>query len=415
MIEIKTNEEIAGARIIVAGVGGAGCNAIDRLAEENVKLVELIAINTDAQVLAKSKAPKVIQIGEKLTHGRGAGSKPEQGKKAANESEDAIKEALKDAEMVFVTCGMGGGTGTGAAPEIARFAKEMGKLVVGVVTMPFNYEANKRRENAVAGLECMKEQVDTLITIPNEKIFDVIDRKTPFPEALKKADEVLQQSVRGVTDIINEDAMINCDFEDVRTVMTDKGEAYVGIGYAKGEDKGSDAAKMAIESPFLEVSVAGASDLIVYVTGEISMEDVRTAVDTVKEVAGDNINLIFGANYDVKETDTCYVTVIATGVHNLSSPTRVPSTAGVMFNNTLVRPNVMSGFGMRTPSAPQPSVAPAAPELSVLQNRSTGSIPRVNPTGSTSSAGYATGITSPGDIRSNVKDNKLNIPDFLKK
>lgn len=408
MLEIKTNEDVSGARIIVAGVGGAGGNAIDRMVEENIKFVEFMAINTDKQALSRCKAPKTITIGEKLTKGLGAGAQPEIGEKAAEESIEEIEAALKGADMVFVTCGMGGGTGTGAAPVIARKAKEMGILTVGVVTKPFPFEGNGRMKNATAGIARLRECVDTIIVIPNEKIYEIIDRKTTWPDALKKADEVLQQSVQGITDLINVNAMINLDFADVRTVMKDKGVAYVGIGKGKGEDKASDAAKMAIESPLLETSVNGATDLIINVTGDISGWDVQIAADSVKEVAGDDVNIIFGANYDVKEPDVCSVTVIATGIHDASLPSRTTSVQGVMFNSSIVRPNAMPNFGMR-----QPVAQGASQGLDVLQNKSTGSIPKITP--SAAGNGFAPGITSPGDIRSNVKDTKISVPDFLQK
>lgn len=406
MLEIKTDDNVAGARIIVAGIGGAGGNAIDRMVDENVKHVEFIGINADKQALSRCKAPKVIQIGEKLTKGLGAGAQPEVGEKAAEENVDEIQAALKGADMVFVTCGMGGGTGTGAAPVVAKIAKDMGILTIAVVTKPFPFEGNIRMKNANAGIAKIKDCVDTMIVIPNEKIYEIIDRKTTFPDALKKADEVLQQSVQGITDLINENAMINLDFADVRTIMKDKGVAYVGIGKGKGEDKASDAAKMAIESPLLDTSVNGATDLIINVTGDISGWDVQIAADSVKEVAGDNVNIIFGANFDVTEPDTCTVTVIATGIHDDSLPTNATSAQNVFFKTNMVRPNIPS-FGNRPAVAPTGNVAS---ELNVLQNRSTSNIPRVSP-----SIQAPTGISSPSDIRSNVKETKLNIPDFLQK
>ena len=416
MLEIKTNEDNAGARIIVAGVGGAGGNAIDRMVEENVKHVEFIGINADKQALARCKAPKTIQIGEKLTRGLGAGAKPEIGEKAAEENIDEIREALNGADMVFVTCGMGGGTGTGAAPVVASIAKELGILTVAVVTKPFPFEGNVRMKNANAGIAKIRECVDTMIVIPNEKIYEIVDKKTTFPDALKKADEILQQSVQGITDLINENSLINCDFADVRTVMKDKGVAYVGIGKGKGEDRASDAVKMAVESPLLETSVNGASDLIINITGDLGAYDVMIASDYVKELTGDEVNIILGANYDVTEPDTCTVTVIATGIQDMSLPTRQTSTAGVMFGSSLVRPNPIQSF-VRPGQGVQPSVS-TTQELNVLSNRSTGTMPRVSiPTpgaGASPNVSFPSGITSPGDVRSAVKDTKINIPDFLK-
>ncbi len=407
MLEIKTNEDVAGARIIVAGIGGAGGNAIDRMVEQGVKHVEFIGINADKQALARCKAPKVIQIGEKLTKGLGAGAQPEIGEKAAEENAEEIQAALKGADMVFVTCGMGGGTGTGAAPIVAKIAKDMGILTVGVVTKPFTFEANVRMKNANSGIAKIKDVVDTLIVIPNQKIYEIVDRKTTFPEALKKADEVLQQSVQGITDLINENAMINLDFADVRTVMKDKGVAYVGIGKGKGEDKASDAVKMAVESPLLETSVTGASDLIINVTGDIGAFDVEDAANYVKELTGDDVNIILGANFDVTEPDTCTVTVIATGIRDESLPSNATSNANIFFQNKLVRPT-MPAFNPSGAGTSQGMVS----ELNVLQNRSTSSLPKVP---SQSVREPQMGITSPGDIRSNVKETKLNIPDFLQK
>ena len=234
MLEIKSNDAESSARIIVIGVGGAGNNAVNRMIDEKIDGVEFIGVNTDRQALQLCKAPRLLQIGEKLTKGLGAGAKPEVGQKAAEESTDEITNALTGADMVFVTCGMGGGTGTGAAPVIAGIAKEMGILTVGVVTKPFRFEARTRMTNALSGIERLKNSVDTLIVIPNDKILEIVDRRTTMPEALKKADEVLQQGVQGITDLINVPAVINLDFADVQTVMKDKGIAHIGIGHGKG-------------------------------------------------------------------------------------------------------------------------------------------------------------------------------------
>ena len=237
MLEIKTSDAESSAKIIVVGVGGAGNNAVNRMIDENITGVEFVGINTDKQALQLCKAPNLLQIGEKLTKGLGAGAKPEIGEKAAEESSEEIAAAVKGADMVFVTCGMGGGTGTGAAPVVAKIAKDMGILTVGVVTKPFRFEARTRMENALNGIERIKENVDTLIVIPNDKLLEIVDRRTTMPEALKKADEVLQQSVQGITDLINRPAIINLDFADVQTVMKDKGIAHIGIGSGKGDDK----------------------------------------------------------------------------------------------------------------------------------------------------------------------------------
>ena len=295
MLEIKTNEMEAAAKIIVVGVGGGGNNAVDRMISENIAGVEFIAINTDKQALQSSKAPTLMQIGEKLTKGLGAGAKPEIGEKAAEESEEEIAAALEGADMVFVTCGMGGGTGTGAAPVVARIAKSLGALTVGVVTKPFRFEAKTRMNNALAGIEKLKENVDTLIVIPNDKLLEVVDRRTTMPEALKKAEEVLQQGIQGITDLINTSALINLDFADVQTVMTDKGIAHIGIGSGKGDDKALQAVKEAVASPLLETTIAGASHVIINISGDITLFDASDAAEYVQDLVGEDTNIIFGA------------------------------------------------------------------------------------------------------------------------
>ncbi len=319
MIEIMTNETEAAARIIVIGVGGAGNNAVNRMVEEKIGGVEFIGVNTDKQALKLCKAPVSLQIGEKLTKGLGAGAKPEIGEKAAEESIEELKEAIQGADMVFVTCGMGGGTGTGATPVLARAAKEMGILTVGVVTKPFRFEAKQRMNNALAGIEKLKESVDTLIVIPNDKLLEIVDRRTTMPEALKKADEVLQQAVQGITDLINLPALINLDFADVQTVMTDKGIAHIGIGTARGDDKALEAVKQAITSPLLETTIAGASHVIINVSGDISLIDANEAASFVQEQVGEDANVIFGAMYDANNSDEVSITVIATGLRESGS------------------------------------------------------------------------------------------------
>lgn len=412
MLEVTSKDKVAGARIVVAGIGGAGGNAINRMIDENISNVEFVCINTDMQALSNSKASKIVQIGEKTTKGLGAGADPSVGEKAAEESLDEITQSFEGADMLFVTCGMGGGTGTGAAPIIAKQAKDRGILTVAVVTKPFKFERGDRMKNALQGIAKLSECVDTMIVIPNEKILAIVDKKTSIQDAFKMADEVLRQSVSGITDLITTNSMINLDFADVRTVMKDKGIAYVGIGKGKGEDKASDAVKMAVESPLLEASVDGATHLIVSVSGDISMYDASVATEYVTELAGDNVKCIFGADYSVTEPDTCTVTVIATGIRDDSMPSKMTSTQNVMFNSSLVRPAPIPSFGQRQQGLVQPS------GLDVLQNRSTGTLPKVPSSNAQPQApaqGYAPGITSAADIRSNVKDNKLNIPTFLKK
>ena len=324
MLEIMMNDAESAARIIVIGVGGAGNNAVNRMIDEQIAGVEFIGVNTDKQALQFCKAERAIQIGEKLTKGLGAGAKPEIGEKAAEESIEEIKEAIQGADMVFVTCGMGGGTGTGGAPVIARLAKDMGILTAGVVTKPFRFENKVRMKNALEGIQKLKESVDTLIVIPNDKLLEIVDRRTTMPDALKKADEVLQQAVQGITDLINLPALINLDFADVQTVMTDKGIAHIGIGSGKGDDKALDAVKQAVASPLLETTIVGASHVIINISGDISLMDANDAASYVQELAGDDANIIFGAMYDDTYTDEATITVIATGLDENSSTKVLP-------------------------------------------------------------------------------------------
>ena len=316
MLEIMTNDQESSAKIIVVGVGGAGNNAVNRMIDENIGGVEFIGINTDSQALTLCKAPTAIQIGEKLTKGLGAGAQPEIGEKAAEENVEELTQAIKGADMVFVTCGMGGGTGTGAAPVVAKISKDMGILTVGVVTKPFKFEARTRMANAESGIEKLKENVDTLIVIPNDKLLEIVDRRTTMPEALKKADEVLQQAVQGITDLINVPGLINLDFADVKTVMVDKGVAHIGIGTATGDDKAIEAVKQAVTSPLLETTIEGATHVIINVSGDMSLVEANEAASYVQELAGDNANIIFGAMYDESVTDQATITVIATGLED---------------------------------------------------------------------------------------------------
>ncbi len=389
MLEIKTNEAEAAAKIIVVGVGGAGNNAVNRMIDEQISGVEFIGVNTDKQALQLCKAPRLLQIGEKLTKGLGAGAKPEVGEKAAEESVEEIQNALKGADMVFVTCGMGGGTGTGAAPVVARVAKEMGILTVGVVTKPFRFEAKVRMTNAMGGIERIREAVDTLIVIPNDKLLEIVDRRTSINEALKKADEVLQQAVQGITDLINVPAVINLDFADVQTVMKDKGIAHIGIGDGKGDDKALEAVKMAVESPLLETNISGASHVIVNVSGDITLADAADAVDYVRDLTGEEVNVIFGAMYDENKTDTCTITVIATGLETVAeSAVQTRLGAGSAYRQTTITPNSLKNLNLQGGAGQAVPKAPVQP------------LP---------------GIQKPADIRSSVKDQTLKIPDFLQK
>ena len=394
-MEIKTNDAESAAKIIVIGVGGAGNNAVNRMIDEKIDGVDFIGVNTDKQALQLCKAPKLLQIGEKLTKGLGAGAKPEVGQKAAEESTDEITNSLTGADMVFVTCGMGGGTGTGAAPVIAGIAKGMGILTVGVVTKPFRFEARTRMTNALSGIERLKNSVDTLIVIPNDKLLEIVDRRTTMPEALKKADEVLQQAVQGITDLINVPAVINLDFADVQTVMKEKGIAHIGIGYGKGDDKASEAVKMAVESPLLETTIAGATDVIINVSGDISMYDADDAASYVQQLTGDDVNIIFGAMYDDTTPDTCQITVIATGLDD--------------------KPQNQNKFGSNFSVKPQQGVKPVTqgngtpvrPYTPITPGQGTGTKPVTQLPN--------LGIKKPGNLRSSVEEKSLKIPDFLQK
>lgn len=303
------------AQIKVIGVGGGGSNAVNRMIEGGVQGVEFIAVNTDAQALNRSKAPTRVQIGEKLTRGLGAGAKPEIGKKAAEESREQIENVLKGADMVFVTAGMGGGTGTGAAPEIAAIARDLGSLTVGVVTRPFTFEGKKRSTQADQGVAALKENVDTLIVIPNDRLLEIVDKNTPMLEAFREADNVLRQGVQGISDLIAVPGLINLDFADVKTIMTERGSALMGIGTATGENRATEAAKKAICSPLLETSIEGARGVLMNITGgtNLSLYEVNEAADIVQSASDPDVNMIFGAviNEDLK--DEILVTVIATG------------------------------------------------------------------------------------------------------
>ena len=395
MLEIKINESENSARIIVIGVGGAGNNAVNRMIEENIAGVEFIGINTDKQALQFCKAASAMQIGEKLTKGLGAGAKPEIGEKAAEESQEEISQALKGADMVFVTCGMGGGTGTGAAPVIAQIAKDMGILTVGVVTKPFRFEARQRMNNALKGIENLKNAVDTLIVIPNDRLLEIVDRRTTMPDALKKADEVLLQAVQGITDLINVPGLINLDFADVQTVMTDKGIAHIGIGKAKGDEKALEAVKQAVSSPLLETTIEGASHVIINISGDISLIEANEAAGYVQELAGDDANIIFGAMYDENAEDEVTITVIATGLDAHGANTPVERAMKDFTNYKTKVPAQQAPVQRTAPSVKTPSEAAATTETSVPKyNIPTGNAPVYRP--------------------AQRGETQINIPDFLK-
>ncbi|MGT2941574.1 cell division protein FtsZ [Streptococcus cristatus] len=305
-----------GAVIKVIGVGGGGGNAINRMIDEGLAGVEFIAANTDVQALSSAKAETVIQLGPKLTRGLGAGGQPEVGRKAAEESEEVLTEALQGADMVFITAGMGGGSGTGAAPVIARIAKSVGALTVAVVTRPFGFEGSKRGNFAVEGINELREHVDTLLIISNNNLLEIVDKKTPLLEALSEADNVLRQGVQGITDLITSPGLINLDFADVKTVMENKGNALMGIGIGSGEERVIEAARKAIYSPLLETTIDGAEDVIVNVTGGLDMTliEAEEASEIVNQAAGHGVNIWLGTSIDESMKDEIRVTVVATGV-----------------------------------------------------------------------------------------------------
>lgn len=381
MLEITTNEQDQNAKIIVIGVGGAGNNAVNRMIDEQITGVEFIGINTDKQALQLCKAPNTIQIGEKLTKGLGAGAQPEVGEKAAEENVEELRQAIQGADMVFVTCGMGGGTGTGATPVVAKISKELGILTVGVVTKPFKFEGKARMNNAMSGIDKLKANVDTLIVIPNDKLLQIVDKKTTIPDALKKADEVLQQAVQGITDLITVPGLINLDFADVKTVMENKGVAHIGIGTATGDDKAIEAVQQAVTSPLLETTIEGASHVIINISGDISLIEANEAAEYVQNLTGESANIIFGAMFDDSEEDTCSITVIATGIEEKS---------GVDVNNVManlkssVKKTAATTYAQ--PSAQQPA------------ERTSG-----------------TGMQDPRPITSSVSTDSLTIPTFLRK
>ena len=422
MLEIKLPESEAAAKIIVVGVGGAGNNAVNRMVDEGIAGVEFIGVNTDKQALQSSKASTAMTIGEKLTKGLGCGGKPEIGTKAAEESAEDITAALQGADMVFVTCGMGGGTGTGAAPIIARIAKDMGILTVGVVTKPFRFEAKQRMKNAMEAIDALKNAVDTLIVIPNDRLLEIVEKKTSLPEALKKADEVLQQSVQGITDLINVPGLINLDFADVSAVMKDKGIAHVGIGKAKGDDKAIEAVKIAISSPLLESTIEGATDVIINISGDISLIEANDAASYVEELVGENANIIFGAMYDEDSQDEVSITVIATGIKertktvetvrtvNTQTPQITPSVANNAGTGSNTTPGLPSFLSNQRPVAPGLSQRPEVPVENTQANLGGyASTPQVN---------LSRPVETPESPSSRVRtgrENNIDLPDFLRR
>ncbi|WP_025873353.1 cell division protein FtsZ [Enterococcus crotali] len=344
-----------GAVIKVIGVGGGGGNAVNRMIDENVKGVEFIAANTDVQALKNSKAETVIQLGPKYTRGLGAGSQPEVGQKSAEESEQVLSDALQGADMIFITAGMGGGTGTGAAPVVAKIAKELGALTVGVVTRPFSFEGPKRGRFAAEGIALLKENVDTLLIISNNRLLEVVDKKTPMLEAFREADNVLRQGVQGISDLITAPGYVNLDFADVKTVMENQGTALMGIGVASGEDRVIEATKKAISSPLLETSIDGAEQVLLNITGGLDMTlfEAQDASDIVTSAATGDVNIILGTSINEDLGDEIRVTVIATGI-DPSKKDRKPARQNRPTQIQTVQQAPVLDMEQSKPSQPQP-------------------------------------------------------------
>jgi cell division protein FtsZ len=316
------------ARIKVIGVGGAGGNAINRMIQASVEGVEFVAVNTDSQALVNSLSPVTVRIGDKLTKGLGAGGRPEIGERAAEESVEGLTEVVRGADMVFITAGIGGGTGTGASPIVARLARETGALTVGVVTRPFDFEGAKRHRVAEEGISALREHVDALITIPNQRLITLVDPKTPFSEAFKIADDVLRHGIQGISDLITKPGMINLDFADVKTVMRDAGSALMAIGRGSGDERAVDAARMAIESPLLEMSIDGAIGVLYNITGgeDLTLAEITEAAEVIRSAADDEAEIIFGATTDEALAGDVQITLIATGFHETQARQRPRST-----------------------------------------------------------------------------------------
>ena len=421
MVELIPEEHSGNARIVIIGVGGGGNNAINRMVDTNISGVELVAVNTDKQVLDLNKAPKKIQIGEKLTHGLGAGGNPEVGEQSAIESEEEIQAVLKGADMVFVTCGMGGGTGTGAAPVIAKMAKEQDILTVGIVTKPFSLEQKFRRARANEGIEKLKEAVDSLIVIPNDNVLAISDRKTTFNDAFANVDEVLQQSVRGITDLINVAGTVNLDFADVQTVMKDKGMAHIGIGVGKGDSRALEAVQMAISSPLLDTTIEGASHIIINLSGNVGLLDYQEASQYIEDLTGDDTNAFVGIVEDMTTDDQVVATIIATGlpseepVQNSVFPGLSYPGTGSSAQNSAFRAatNRVQTARAQSVAATRPGVTPAPAPATPVQ-------PQVNatpvqPTTATAQPqGQFGALQRPAQPTSTVKEENIKVPDFLK-
>ena len=425
MIEITKSEPEAAARILVVGVGGAGNNAVNRMINSGITGIEFVCVNTDKQQLRNCKSQQTIQIGEKLTRGLGAGADPEKGEKAAEESREELADVVRNVDMVVVTCGMGGGTGTGAAPVVAQLAKEMGILTVGIVTKPFKFEGTRRMENALNGIERLRHNVDTLIVIPNDRLLSVVDKHTKMSEALERADEVLKQSVQGITDLINKEGSINLDFADVQSVMRDKGIAHIGIGTGSGEDRCMIAIEQAIQSPLLETTIDGAQNIIINISGDIAFAEANEAASYVQSLAGPNANIIFGTVDDMSVPEFVTITIIATGME--AAPQQTPDFGRTSFTlgggieskfdySLKSRPQMGAssyGAGLRQPGqAPQPQNSGFSFKQPAGQFGSQTQFTPQQPTGQSVRPTYST----PTNTTPAAPDGAgIKIPEFLRK
>ena len=423
---MKSDAAEYACKIMVIGVGGAGNNALNRMVDVGIRGVELMAVNTDLKDLRSCKAPNYVQIGQKLTKGLGAGADPERGEKAAEESIEEIKSRIEGYDMVFITCGMGGGTGTGAAPVIARAAKDMGILTTAIVTKPFSFESRGRMKKAEMGIARLADSVDTYTVIPNDKL-RALDPKLPFEESFKKADEVLQQSVQGITDLITGEALMNVDFADVRTTMHDKGVAHIGMGSGKGENRAMDAVKKAVENPLLDTKLDGAKNLIYNITGVVSNEDVFTISDFLNNLIDEEAEVIFGTdNSGEAGDDTLSVTVIATGLQEVTQQQqqqpekqKAPNlfSAGMGGLSGIGGMGNMGGMGGGLNFGNQgimgaggvSAMRPVAPQTDNVQVLGTGGTANLGGQG-----GRGAAPVEPVTI-SRVEPKSINIPDFLKR
>ena len=377
MIEFQNEEQNTFATIKVVGCGGGGNNAVNRMVDAGLRGVEFISVNTDRQALSQTNAQVKIQIGEKLTKGLGAGAIPEVGRRAAEESREEIASALKGAGLVFITAGMGGGTGTGAAPVVAEIARDLGTLTIAVVTKPFNFEGKQRMKNAEAGIAELKQHVDTLVVIPNDRLLQVVNKGTTMLEAFRIADDVLRQGIQGISDLIAVPAMINLDFADVKTVMESGGMAHMGIGIGRGENKLVDAAKNAISSPLLETNIDGARAVLINVTGgeDISIVDINEAANLIMEAADPDANIIFGAGIDETMDDEVRITVIATGFEKTPFPTKEPARKPREIEHERLFGSFGTSFAKTEPAAPQSVFDTPAPAASPFSTGHTGEVP----------------------------------------